>query len=73
MKTADELVRQICSEVLGSIFPYDSEKDVAPRLVDDQMYELSLLALRLQRIQLEVRQRGCTAEALRQTLYEVIR
>jgi hypothetical protein len=77
MIDSEDMLRRICSAVYDEAFPYsphsEAERSIDAKQVDNQLFELQTLALDLQRVVLDVRQKGATAEALRQRLYEVIR
>lgn len=74
MKTVDVMLRSICSDVMEQVVPDGPDtRGVDRKDVDDQLYELQLLSLRLQQLALEVRQNGCTGDALWQALWQVVR
>ncbi len=73
MRTSYEVLSSVCSEVMNDLFPYEPLAKVDAKVVDDQLYELDLFALRLQQIVLQVRKDGATPKALERALYEVLR
>lgn len=72
---ADVYFRSLCSEIYNDVFPYDysSEHEMTRQQVDEHLYQLQLLALKLQTLAVDVRARGASASDFRSALYEVTR